>query len=153
MCRRPVFVEVNLPLWIDEVPDELLKSHVCPKLKSFRRGVTSVVHYDLGAESRGEVVGDTPDLLEFVPEGRDQAAEGFPDQHELEVVVQAVLDLLRAEVSQVRLEARVFMMNVVRLDVQRVGGVEVSRQYQEDPTPGGGGYFRYRTVQHLGGRR
>ena len=153
MCRRPVFVEVNLPLGIDEVPDELLKSHVCPELKSFRRGVTSVVLYDLGAESRGEVVGDTPDLLEFVPEGRDKAAEGFLDQHELEVVVQAVLDLLRAEVSQVRLEAGVFMMHVVGLDVQRVGGVEVSRQYQEDPTPRRGGYFRYRTVQHLGGRR
>ena len=155
----PVFVQALLPHGVHEVLQELVKTdlHV---LQPFVRPLLIPGAPFLGGPEPPhdatpvmlpEVEGGGHGALELVAEGRQQSLEGFADEHELEVVVQPVLDLCLVEAAEGGDQMLVAPMHVARAEVQHVLDLDLARQHQHDPTPVGARHLGHVAVQHLQG--
>lgn len=120
-----------LHILIQQVPDKLCKGHIISCYRRILSETFSVPLYDLHAVLF--LVG--LNLSELVPVCRQQALHGLPHKHELEVVLEAVANLLRLERGQ-----KQQVVLVVHLDVD-VHALQSSAQNLQNPLPVGAGHF------------
>lgn len=127
---HPVLVHA-LHVLVQQVMDKLGEGHVVPAHRRVLGQTFSVPLDDLRAVLL--LVG--LDLSKLVPVCRQQALHGLPHEHELEVVLEAVADLLGLQGGQ---EDQVAL--VVHLDAD-VHALQSSAQDLQDPLPVGAGHL------------
>lgn len=120
-----------LHVLVQQVMDELCKGHVISRNSRVLSSTFSVALYDL--HTVFFLVG--LNLSELVPVRRQQALHGLPHKHELEVVLEAVADLLGLKRRQ---KQKVALM--VHLDVD-VHVFQSSAQNLQHPLPVGAGHL------------
>lgn len=133
---HPVLVHA-LRVFVQQVTDELCESHIVSRYRCVLGETFSVSLNDLHAVLL--LVG--LDLAELVPVGRQQAFGGLPHKHKLEVMFEAVADLLGLQGGQ---EQQVAL--VIHLDAD-VHALQSSAQNLQDPLPVGAGHLGDVAVQ------
>lgn len=133
---HPVLVHA-LGVLVQQVAHELRKRHVVPGYFHVLRVTFPVTADDLGAVFA--LVG--LDLAQLVAVSREQARHRLAHEHELEVVAQAVADLLRREVGE---EEQVGVVVHLHLDVH-VG--QRATQHLQHSLPVGAGHLGHIAVE------
>lgn len=133
---HPVLVHA-LHVLVQQITDKLCESHVISAYRRILGETFSVPLDDLHAVLL--LVG--PDLSKLVPVCRQQALRGLPHEHELEVMLEAVTDLLGLQGGQ-----KQQVVLVIHLDAD-VHALQSSAQDLQDPLPVGAGHFGDVAVQ------